>query len=102
MIENLSKVEYASLLYDFYGELLDENKKEIMNLYHEDNLSLAEIAEDLRQRSPWRNMKNDWDWFESIWRTCESTSKWKRLRRSTGRMIPWMKGFGRISGCSPT
>ena len=29
MIENLSKVEYASLLYDFYGELLDENKKEI-------------------------------------------------------------------------
>lgn len=49
MIENLSKVEYASLLYDFYGELLDENKKEIMNLYHEDNLSLAEIAEDLGQ-----------------------------------------------------
>lgn len=49
MIENLSKVEYASLLYDFYGELLDENKKEIMNLYHEDNLSLAEIAEDFGQ-----------------------------------------------------
>ncbi len=47
MIENISKVEYASLLYDFYGELLDDNKKEIMNLYHEDNLSLAEIAEDL-------------------------------------------------------
>ena len=40
-------MEYASLLYDFYGELLDDNKKEIMNLYHEDNLSLAEIAEDL-------------------------------------------------------
>lgn len=47
MIENISKVEYASLLYDFYGELLDDNKKEVMNLYHEDNLSLAEIAEDL-------------------------------------------------------
>ena len=114
MIENLSKVEYASLLYDFYGELLDENKKEIMNLYHEDNLSLAEIAEDLGQsrqgvhytlkkaEKSWRNMKNGWDWFESIWRTCESTSKWSRLRRSTGRTIPWMKGFGRISGCSPT
>jgi uncharacterized protein len=49
MIENLSKVEYASLLYDFYGQLLDDNKKDIMTLYHEDNLSLKEIAEDLGQ-----------------------------------------------------
>lgn len=49
MIENLSKVEYASLLYDFYGQLLDDNKKDVMTLYHEDNLSLKEIAEDLGQ-----------------------------------------------------
>lgn len=47
MKENISNVEYASLMYDFYGNLLDENKREIMDLYHEDNLSLTEIAEEL-------------------------------------------------------
>lgn len=47
MKEIISSVEYASLMYDFYGSLLDENKREIMDLYHEDNLSLAEIAEEL-------------------------------------------------------
>ena len=47
MEENISNIEYASLLYDFYGSLLDENKREIMDLYHEDNLSLTEIAEEL-------------------------------------------------------
>lgn len=47
MKEIINNVEYASLLYDFYGQLLDDNKREIMDLYHEDNLSLTEIAEEL-------------------------------------------------------
>ena len=34
-------------MYDFYGGLLDDSKREIMDLYHEDNLSLTEIAEEL-------------------------------------------------------
>lgn len=46
MKENLGTVEYASLLYDFYGNLLNESQSEIMELYHEDNLSLAEIADE--------------------------------------------------------
>ncbi|MBQ6621454.1 MAG: DNA-binding protein [Mogibacterium sp.] len=49
MVENLSNVEYASLLYDFYGELLKDSEREVMNLYHEDNLSLTEIAEEIGQ-----------------------------------------------------
>jgi predicted DNA-binding protein YlxM (UPF0122 family) len=46
MKETIGSVEYASLLYDFYGELLDDTKREVMDLYHEDNLSLSEIAEE--------------------------------------------------------
>lgn len=47
MKEVVANVQYASLLYDFYGGLLKDNQLEIMNLYHEDNLSLSEIAEEL-------------------------------------------------------
>lgn len=38
------KIAEASLLYDFYGQLLTDKQKQVMELYHEENLSLAEIA----------------------------------------------------------
>jgi predicted DNA-binding protein YlxM (UPF0122 family) len=34
-----------SLLYDYYGGLLGERQNQIFSLYHEDDLSLSEIAE---------------------------------------------------------
>ena len=42
----IDKITEASLLYDFYGQLLSKRKQEVMELYHEENLSLAEIAEE--------------------------------------------------------
>lgn len=47
MKNDIDPIEYASLLYDFYGKLLDEGKREIMRLYHDENLSLAEIASEI-------------------------------------------------------
>ncbi len=47
MKEELGKVEYVSMLYDFYGALLSDSRSEVMALYHEDNLSLSEIAAEL-------------------------------------------------------
>lgn len=49
MNKSMGNIEYTSLLYDFYGDLLDDAKREVMNLYHEDDMSLAEIAEELGQ-----------------------------------------------------
>ena len=40
----MDKITEASLLYDFYGQLLTKKKQAVMELYHEENLSLAEIA----------------------------------------------------------
>lgn len=42
----IDKITEASLLYDFYGQLLTKRKQQVMELYHEENLSLAEIAEE--------------------------------------------------------
>lgn len=36
-----------SQLFDLYGELLTDKKREVMQLYYEDDMSLAEIAEEL-------------------------------------------------------
>jgi predicted DNA-binding protein YlxM (UPF0122 family) len=44
---DIANIELQSLLFDFYGALLNESQNEVMALYHEDNLSLSEIAEDL-------------------------------------------------------
>ena len=43
MVDDITK---ASLLYDFYGALLTEKQRQVMALYHEENLSLSEIAQE--------------------------------------------------------
>ncbi len=40
------KIAEVSLLYDFYGQLLSKRQREVMELYHEENLTLSEIAEE--------------------------------------------------------
>lgn len=42
----INDIARQSLLYDFYGALLTKRQREVMELYHEENLSLAEIAEE--------------------------------------------------------
>lgn len=41
----LDKVTETSLLFDFYGNLLTENQRNVMSLYYDEDFSLAEIAE---------------------------------------------------------
>lgn len=43
----MNRIVRESLLFDFYGELLTAKKRKVMSLYHEENWSLAEIAEEL-------------------------------------------------------
>jgi predicted DNA-binding protein YlxM (UPF0122 family) len=44
--EMVDEITKASLLYDFYGALLTKKQRQVMALYHEENLSLSEIAQE--------------------------------------------------------
>ena len=43
----MDRIARESLLYDFYGALLTDKKRQVMEMYHEDDMSLAEIADDM-------------------------------------------------------
>ncbi|MEE1038514.1 MAG: YlxM family DNA-binding protein [Eubacterium sp.] len=45
MFEEITRV---NLLYDFYGNLLTKRQREVMYLYHEENYSLSEIADEFQ------------------------------------------------------
>ena len=44
----MAKNLQAGVLLDFYGELLTEKQKAALELYYNEDLSLAEIAEDMQ------------------------------------------------------
>ena len=44
----IDDITRQSLLYDFYGALLTQRQSQVMKLYREENLSLAEIAEEMK------------------------------------------------------
>lgn len=46
IIQSMDSIARTSLLFDFYGGLLTEKQRQVMEFYHEENLSLAEIAEE--------------------------------------------------------
>ena len=45
-IDKLDEIVTLSILYDFYGELLNEHKKQIFEDYILNDLSLSEIAQE--------------------------------------------------------
>ena len=47
MKSSLDNLYEMSLLVDFYGALLSQRQQDVLRLYHEENCSLQEIAEEL-------------------------------------------------------
>ena len=43
----MERRDYLIILYDYYGELLNDKQREYFELYYFDNLSLGEISDNL-------------------------------------------------------
>ena len=43
----IDEITKQSLLYDFYGQLLTQRQQQIFEMYTQENLSLAEISQEL-------------------------------------------------------
>lgn len=48
IISDLDDLTRINLLYDFYGNLLSERQNDVMRLYHVENFTLSEIAEEFK------------------------------------------------------
>ena len=66
----INDIARQSLLYDFYGALLTKRQREVMELYNDENLSLAEIASEfgISRQGVYDALKNGakaWEDYES-------------------------------------
>ena len=59
----MDKRNYSIILYDFYGELLNDKQKECFEDYYFNNLSLGEISENinLSRNAIYKNIKTSED-----------------------------------------
>ena len=59
----MDKRNYLIILYDFYGELLNDKQKEAFEDYYFNNLSLGEISENmnLSRNAIYKNIKTSED-----------------------------------------
>ena len=80
----MAKNMEISLLFDFYGDMLTEKQRDVVELYYNDDLSLSEIAENFgitRQgvRDIIKRAEQRLNLLEAECRYCERFSKLKKL-----------------------
>ena len=86
MFEKDLKIAY---LLDFYGEVLTERKKEVLDMYYNEDLSLAEIAEQIGiSRQGVRELiKKAEDELSFLEEKLELAGRMSALRHHTDNMI---------------
>ena len=78
-------VTRQSLLYDFYGELLTQRQKEVIELYNEENLSLAEIAEEFGISR--QGVHDALHKAQKAWRSMSASSAWSSGSAPRGKRL---------------
>lgn len=85
------RLKYINL-YDYYGELLTEKQKEYFEDYYFDNLTLAEIAENLEVsrnavHKQLKEAEKNLDYFEEVLNLYEKSLKIKEIIENLDKEI---------------
>ena len=77
-----------SMLLDFYGELLTDKQRECCELHFNEDLSLAEIAEQcgVSRQSVWDNIRRALASMESIEERTGLIRRFEETRRALGEL----------------
>ncbi|MCI7145170.1 MAG: YlxM family DNA-binding protein [Clostridiales bacterium] len=80
----LDDITKQSLLYDFYGALLTERQRQVLQLYHDENYSLAEIAAqfEISRQGVHDALKNGEKSLEEYERKLGLMEKFRRTREA--------------------
>lgn len=96
-----------TVLYDFYGDLLTEKQQEVIELYYNEDLSLAEIAalsgitrqgvrdSIKRPRGSSPSLRNGWASPSASPRSRESSTRFRRISLRSSRSISAFAEAGR-------
>jgi len=95
----LEKVNRISWLFDIYGELLTGRQRELIRLYYHDDLSLAEIAEELgiSRQAVFFGLKRSEEILEQYEKQLGLLKKFTFQREKLERIISLLKDY-RSSG----
>jgi len=83
------------LLLDFYGEVLSERKRNLLDLYYNEDFSLAEIAENegISRQGVRDNIKKAEDELLFLEEKLGLSKRFSLIKESTEKMISVSKGL---------
>lgn len=95
----MEKIVMQALLYDFYGELLNEHQKSIYEDYVYNNIGLSEIAEErgISRQSVHDLVKRCSKTLEEYEEKLHLVKKFRETKRLAGRIRSLTDEFG--NGC---
>ncbi|NLO89590.1 MAG: YlxM family DNA-binding protein [Clostridia bacterium] len=91
----LEKTDRINVLFDIYGSLLTDKQKELIMMYYFEDLSLAEIAEELgiSRQAVFFGLKRSEELLEKYEDSLGLLKKLKSYEEQIGRVLGLLKDF---------
>ena len=84
-----------AILFDFYGELLTEKQREYIDLHYNEDLSLAEIAEQtgISRQGVWDMIRRGEEAMEDVEKKTGLIKRFEERRRAVSEIEEMLQGL---------
>ncbi len=84
----MSKNMNMALLFDIYGDMLTEKQADTLNLYYNEDLSLAEIAENsgITRQGVHKCIKSSEEYLIQLEETMQCAEKFRKISQETRKL----------------